>query len=153
MRSSHRKFRTLVHFSPWIHTSCFWCPAQNVLLMTSNQFTHKCFASGNFHFVMMRVHIKFGHSKIQDAKQNDCFILIINIYTFGYTFKYYRLAKIMGIQWIPSKTKWARPYADIKKSNQRRYVGSTAASSHFRTPFQFIRFVQHVLNERLYLHC
>ena len=52
---------------------------------------------------------KFGYSKIQDAKQNGCFILIINIYTFGNTFKYYRLAKIMDIQWIPLKTKWACP--------------------------------------------
>ena len=40
---------------------------------------------------------KFGYSKIQDARKNGCFIPIINIYTFGYSFKYYRLSKLMGI--------------------------------------------------------
>jgi len=29
--------------------------------------------------------LKFGYSKIYKAKQNDCFIPVITIYTFGYT--------------------------------------------------------------------
>jgi len=37
-------------------------------------------------------------------------LLYYYIYTFDYTFNYYRLAKIMGIQRIPLHTKCARPW-------------------------------------------
>ena len=42
--------------------------------------------------------LKVVYSKIQKAKQNGYFIPIINIYTLSYTFRYYKLAKIFGIQ-------------------------------------------------------
>jgi len=42
--------------------------------------------------------LKVVYSKIQKAKQNGYFIPIINIYTLSYTFRYYKLTKIFGIQ-------------------------------------------------------
>ena len=42
--------------------------------------------------------LKVVYSKIQKAMQNGYFIPIINIYTLSYTFRYYKLTKIFGIQ-------------------------------------------------------
>jgi len=48
--------------------------------------------------------------KFKTQKQNGYFIPIVHTYTFDYTFKYYGVAKLIGIQWIHMHTKWARPW-------------------------------------------